>query len=262
MIGIIVAYVGEIRKGLLINWTYRANALASILTIGFVFIGIGFLMGGGQFEFGGMGFMFLGYINWFFALGAISDLSYGIRSEMNAGTLEQISMSPAPIIVILLGRATASLLWNTLILTIQSIGLVLLLNIRFPMRWEGVVILLCTLIGTYGFGFILAGATLIFKQFESFSNLLQNALLFLNGTLLPTAVMPGWLAAVALTLPTTQGIIVLRRVVLDDVSLLSAWQDGSLMWLVVHSSLYFILGWIIFSYCETIAKRHGSLGQY
>jgi len=259
---ILMAYLGEIRKGLLISWSYRANALVSILTVGFVFIGIGFLMGGGQLESDSMGFMFLGYLNWFFAQGAISDLSYGIRSEMNAGTLEQMSMSPAPIGVILLGRATSSLIWNAMILIVQSVGLFILLKIRLPMRWEGILILLITLIGTYGFSFILAGATLVFKQFESFSNLFQNVLLFLNGTLLPTAVMPAWLAAISLTLPTTQGVVVLRRVVLENVSLAAAWQDGSLMWLMVNSLVYFVLGWLVFSYCENVAKRQGSLGQY
>jgi len=262
MMGILVTFLGEIRKGLRISWTYRANAVASIFTIGFVFAGIAFLMGGGELEPENTGYMFLGYLNWFFALGAITDLSFGIRSEMNAGTLEQMSMSPAPIGVVLLGRSAASLIWNTLILSIQSVGLFLVLKINLPLRWEGLVILLVTLVGTYGFGFILAGATLIFKQFESFSNLIQNILLFLNGTLLPTAVMPGWLAAVALTLPTTQGVVVLRRVMLDNVSLQAAWQDGSFFWLLVHSLTYFVLGWVVFAYCENVAKRQGSLGQY
>jgi ABC-2 type transport system permease protein len=219
-------------------------------------------MGDGELDPETMGFMFLGYINWFFALGAISDLSYGVRAEMTAGTLEQMSMSPAPISLILLGRATASLLWNAIILILQTAALVMLLNIRFPMRWDGILVLLCTLIGTYGFGFVIAGATLIFKQFESFANLLQNVLLFLNGTLLPTASMPVWLAALALTLPTTQGVIVLRKVVLEGLSIRDTWQDNSLMWLVVHSCFYFVMGWAIFSYCERVAKRHGSLGQY
>lgn len=262
MMGFLVTFAGEIRKGLLVSWTYRANALASILTIGFVFVSIGFMLGGGQLEPEKMGFMFLGYLNWFYALGAINDLSYGIRSEMNAGTLEQMSMSPAPIGLVIMGRAASSLIWNTIILSIQSVVLFWLLKINLNLRWEALVILLCTLVGTYGFSFILAGATIIFKQFESFSNLFQNVILFLNGTLLPTAVMPGWLAAIALVMPTTQGIIVLRRVVLEGASLASVWQDGSLVWLVVNSVSYLIVGWVVFSYCENVAKRQGSLGQY
>jgi ABC-2 type transport system permease protein len=114
----------------------------------------------------------------------------------------------------------------------------------------------------YGFGFILAGATLVLKQVESFSNLFQNILLFLNGTMLPVASMPGWLAAISHTLPSTQGVVVLRRVVLDGQSLAAVWQDRSLIWLLVHSAVYFATGWFVFAYCERTAKAQGSLGQY
>jgi ABC-2 type transport system permease protein len=91
---------------------------------------------------------------------------------------------------------------------------------------------------------------------------MQNGLLFLSGALLPVEAMPEWLAAIARTLPSTQGIVVLRRVVLDGQSLASVWQDGSLIWLIVHSAIYLTVGCLFFSVCEQIAKKQGSLGQY
>ncbi len=69
-------------------------------------------------------------------------------------------------------------------------------------------------------------------------------------------------AGIAKTLPSTQGIIVLRRVILDGQSLAAVWQDGSLGWLILHSVLYFGGGLLIFRLWEQIAKRRGSLGQY
>ena len=41
---------------------------------------------------------------------------------------------------------------------------------------------------------------LVFKQFESFANLMQNALVFLNGSVLPIDRMPGWLSVISRTL--------------------------------------------------------------
>ena len=41
-----ITFLGEVRKGLLISWTYRANTFVSLFTIGFVFLGIAFMMGG------------------------------------------------------------------------------------------------------------------------------------------------------------------------------------------------------------------------
>lgn len=258
----IITFFGEVRKGLLISWTYRANTLVSLLTVGFVFLAIGFLMGDGRLDPDQLGSMFLGYLAWFYALGAVGDLSWGIRGEITAGTLEQMSMSTSPIGVVLLGRSFANLLVSTAQILIQAVAISWLIGIRLPMTWAGVPVLIVTLIGVYGFGFILAGATLIFKQVESFSNLFQNILLFMNGTLLPVASMPAWLAAISHTLPSTQGVIVLRRVVLDGQPLAAAWMDGSLMWLVAHSLIYFVVGWGVFAYCERVAQVRGSLGQY
>jgi ABC-2 type transport system permease protein len=257
-----ITLMGEIRKQLLTAWTYRMNTLVAMFTIGFVFIAIGFLMSDGTMAQEEIGPMFVGYLAWFYAMGAINDLSWGIRSEISAGTLEQLSMSPTPIGIILLGRVFANIIISTLQLLIQGTVLVILLKVHLPMRWEAVLVLAITLVGVFGFGFMLAGATLIFKQIESLANLFQNVLMFFNGTLLPITAMPVWLAGIARTMPTTQGIYVLQRLLLDGESLINLWRDASLIWLVVHSIVYFTMGWVVFSACERVAKMQGSLGQY
>jgi len=228
----------------------------------FIFVGIGFLMGDGELDPEQLAFMLVGYLAWFYTGEAVGNLSWGLRGEINAGTLEQMAMSPAPIGLILMGRVFANLVLSTIQILIQGSIFFLLLGIRIPLRWEGLPVLALTLIGVFGFGYVVAGATLIFKQCESLANLVENVLLLINGTMVPVDAMPGWLASVAMTLPTTQGIIVLRRVVLDGQSLTSAWRDGSLIWLVVHSAIYFAVGWLVFSFCERMAKERGSLGQY
>jgi hypothetical protein len=63
-------------------------------------------------------------------------------------------------------------------------------------------------------------------------------------------------------LPTTQGIILLRSVILDGKPLGATWADGSLELLVLHSLFVFVLGWMVYRLCERVAKRKGSLGQY
>lgn len=258
----LVAILGETRKGLLITWTYRANAAVTIFTLGCVFVGIGFLMGGGELNPEQLTSTLLGYLVWFYALMAIGDIAWGLRGEMQTGTLEQMSMSPLSVGLLLLGRSLANFLVSTIQVCIIGGAMYLIADIRIPMRWEGLLVLALTLAGIYGSGFIVAGATLVYKQFESFANLMQNGLLFLSGALLPVDDMPGWLAAIARTLPSTQGIVVLRRVILDGRSLVAVWQDGSLVWLIVHSAIYLTAGWLFFSVCEQFAKRQGSLGQY
>ena len=58
--------------------------------------------------------------------------------------------------------------------------------------------------------------------------------------------LPDWMETAAKTLPTTRGIIVLRRVILGSASVGEVWQDGSLVWLTVHPAIYFVLGWFVF----------------
>jgi hypothetical protein len=74
--------------------------------------------------------------------------------------------------------------------------------------------------------------------------------------------MPPWLTTVAHVFPSTQSIIVLRRVTLDGQSLASAWQEGDLPWLIAHSDPFLLAGWIVFLACERTGERQDSLGQY
>jgi ABC-2 type transport system permease protein len=258
----LVALAGEIRKSLLTAWTYRMNSLAALLTMSLVFVAISFMMTGGSLDAQELAPTYLGFITWMYAMMAIGNVAYGVRGEMSAGTLEQMAMSPAPLSILVLGRVVANLLVTTVQVVLVSVGLRYLAGIGAPMNAAGVLVLLLTLFGILGFGFLIAGAVLIWKQVESLANLVQNVLLFLNGSLLPVSQFPPWLTALSHVFPSTQGIIVLRRVTLGEQSLLSVWQDGSLVWLIVHSALFLLAGWIVFVFCERAAKRQGSLGQY
>ena len=255
-------FLGEIRKGLLISRSYKMNTLTGVFTLGFIFVIIGLLMGGGHLDPEALATTLLGYLTWMYASLAISDLSWGLRGEISAGTLEQMSMSPSPIGLILLARVVSNLLISTVQVFLVGVAMYALVGIRIPLRWQGIPVLAITLFGVLGFGFVIASAMLVFKHVEAFANLMNNALAFLNGTFLPVASMPGWASAVARALPTTQGIIVLRRVVIDGQPLAAVWQDGSLPWLSLHSTITFLAGWILFAASERIAKRQGTLGQY
>jgi ABC-2 type transport system permease protein len=138
----------------------------------------------------------------------------------------------------------------------------LTLGVGVPISLAGIPVCLLIALGVYGFGYLIGGMVLIYKQMESLTSLLSNGMLFLNGTLLPVALMPRWLAAIARALPSTQGVIVMRRVVLEGQTLGAAWADGSLVWLLVHSVLLLTGGVAVFTWCEYVAKRNGSLGQY
>jgi ABC-2 type transport system permease protein len=254
--------LNELIKGLLIQWSYKFNLVTDMIMLTFVFIGVTFFVGNGTLDAGQLASALLGYIAWFYATVAINDMAYDLREEAHSGTLEQWYMSPAPAGFVQIGRTLSKFVFTTATISVISAVLILIFKIHIPFRWVGLPVFGLMLVGVYGFGFIVGGATLLFKQIGSLANMVQNMILFLNGAFLPVDRFPDWLASVAQTLPTTQGIIVLRRVVLDGRSLIDVWLDGSLLWLLIHSGVYFAVGWIVFSVCERQAKKRGLLGQY
>jgi ABC-2 type transport system permease protein len=259
---ILLALRAEMHKGFWLLWQYRYNSLAELITMGIMFVGVSFLLGRGQMNSAEVSSILLGYLVWFFSLAAISNMSFNLMEEARAGTLEQMFMSPVPVGIIVLGRVFAMMLTAVLQVAIVGIGIMLVLRLEIPMRWQGIPIFLITITGLLGFGFFIGGLTLIYKQVWSIANMIQNTLIFLTGALVPVSFFPDWLEFLSKLLPSTQGIIVLRRVVLEQQTLLSAWQDGSLFLLILNSAIYFIGGWLFFMLCENQAKKQGTLGQY
>jgi ABC-2 type transport system permease protein len=84
--------------------------------------------------------------------------------------------------------------------------------------------------------------------------------LFLNGSFVPVSLFPGWLQLVARLLPTTLGIEVSRKILLQGGSLVSTWSDGSLIWLVFHSAMLLIAGATAYQLSIRAALRDGRLG--
>jgi ABC-2 type transport system permease protein len=259
---LLTAILGEMRKGLLTSWTYRVNTLAGTLTLGFIFVSVGFLLGGGLLAPQDLAPALLGYLTWIFVSSAVSDLSYGLQAEISAGTLEQMVMSPTPLGLLLMGRVLANMIIAAIQVSLMATAMIVLLGVRIPFRWQGLPVLGTTLVGVFGFGFAVAGATLVLKQVQSVIALLNNALAFLNGTFLPVSAMPAWMAVISRALPSTRGVTVLRQVVLEGHSLGVVWRDGSLLWLAVQSIVYFAAGWLVLVRCERVAKQRGSLGRY
>ncbi|MEE9466249.1 MAG: ABC transporter permease [Candidatus Neomarinimicrobiota bacterium] len=257
-----LAFYNETRKGLLLIWDYKLSMFTQILMFGMIFLGITFLMGDGSFQPDKTASILIGYLVWFFYNLAINDLSWNLMEETQTGTLEQMYMSPAPSGLVVLGRGFARFVFSVVMLVLLGGVLITLLDMQITFRPAALPLFLLILMGVYGFGFAMAGVTLVVKQVGTLANLMGNLLLFLNGTLLPIDKLPDWLAAFSKTLPTTQGIVVLRQVMLGGRTLAGTWQDGSLLYLLVHSSICLALGWMVFKWCENRAKLKGTLGQY
>jgi ABC-2 type transport system permease protein len=252
----------EIYKRLRILLAYKMNMVTQIVTVGLIFIGVSYFIENGQLNPAPLASILLGYLVWFYARIVIMSSSEDLMGEAQAGTLEQMYMSPLSASLLLFARMVALLLSTTVIVTIPMALLAVVFKIQIPLNWEEGATLAITLLGLFGFTLALSGMALVFKQIEALADLVQNALLFLTGALLPVDRFPEWLTVITQTLPITQGIIVLREVALQQVSFGKAWANGSLMLLCLNSACYLLVGLVIFKWGEHVAKQQGSLGHY
>ncbi|VBB05108.1 abc-2 type transporter [Lucifera butyrica] len=259
---IIKTMLNETYKGLLIAWNYKFETFLQLIMMGIVFTGIGFITGGGRISSGQMTFTLIGYSLWLYSSIIIAGMCRDLLGEAQAGTLEQIFMSPVPVALILIGRSFATLITATVNILLFTLAVLWGFQIHISWQWQSLVIFMITLAGLFGFGFLIAGAALVFKRIGELAGLTANALLFLNGSMLPVEKFPPWLAVVAKSLPTTQGVILLRETLLKLQPMDRLWQDGSLSFLCSQSVFYFGGGLLFFMWCVRRAKMAGTLGYY
>ncbi len=257
-----LATLNEVHKGLLITWGYKFNTLTMLVRLSFFFLGVNLVMGRGHLDAQALAPTLLGFIIWFYAAIGITSMSLNLTEEAQNGTLEQVYMTTVNTGVIAIGRSLAALVVASCMVLLIATALTLIFGISIPLRWEALPVFALIMLGLFGLGFMIGGATLVFKQVHQLANFAENILLWLSGTLLPVALFPGWLETFSKFLPATQGIIVLRKVVLEGSSLSTTWANGGLPLLIANSAAYFVFGWIVFKWSERISKGRGIMGQY
>jgi len=256
------AAAGETWKGVQIMWTYKFALVGDVLGLFIIFLGINFFIGHGEFDQDSLAFTLMGFCLWTYAAFAIGNMTHALREEQQQGTLEQMCMGNSSFAGLLLGRTLATFFWNTLIILVGGGAITLLFRLDLSLNWQAIPIFVLTLLGLYGLGFVAGGATLLFKNVLSFTNLLQNVLLFVNGAIVPVTLFPEWLTRLSRALPTTLSIETVRLVTLEGASLQEAWHIGILPSLVFHSAVWFAVGLLLFFVAEREARRRGLLGQY
>lgn len=262
MLAIASATLNETRKGILLLLAYKVNTFFTIVTIILSFLGICYVLGDGNPSPQKIATTLVGYLIWYYVILINENMGENLMSEARYGTLEQMFISPIPIGFILIGRVLSNLILSSLQLGIVGVVLISSLNLPIYWQWDAIPVAIIALLGLFGFGFMLGGLVLIFKQLDSVTAIVNYVLVFLNGALVSIEQFPAWLIFFVRLLPSTLGISAMRSVLLYGVSLRQLWDNGTLPWLTIHSLVYLIGGWLILNWCIRIVKQQGTLGQY
>ncbi|HKW73819.1 MAG TPA: ABC transporter permease [Candidatus Dormibacteraeota bacterium] len=250
----------ETSKGLILLWDNRRTILPELGVLLVFYFLIEFLVGGGRVVQALYAPTLLAFS--FYALLYIVTLKMvaGTLEEMNAGTLEQIHLSPLPSWALSLCRLASAAIEAAAVTGAVAGALILLLGIRLSYQLAVVLPVVLTLIDVAGFALLLGALAIRVSSIGAILHVLQGIVVFLNGSFVPVNLYPGWLQLVARLVPTTLGVEVTRRLLLQGGSLASTWSDRSLLWLLVHSGAMLVLGALAYQFAVRRALRDGRLG--
>ena len=173
----LIAVINEVTKGLIHAWSERLQILIELplFIVAFrffaVFVGRGDHIASGRLEWTldptRISWMFVGYPAWIFFYLQTAKLFWRLLGEIQAGTLEQVYLSPLPTWLV----ATA---WRVLATIVETLGVVAALYlvayifVPFHMTWRPQVMLplVFVLASSVGYSLIVGGLTLIWKRVE------------------------------------------------------------------------------------------------
>ncbi len=207
-------------------------------------------------------FFFVGAIYWNYVEG-IWGIALGLRENMRLGTLESLWASPAPRFSLIMGWSVGRLLGTTLHSflacgLLSALSIIHLRDLSFEHIVTVVHIIIFSVLAAYGFGFVLVGLTLRFKDAESMISMLGNAAPLLGGIFFPVTYLPEPLRTFAHLFPFTYGVDALRGVLLASNTLLPLPTQIALI--TALGVVFPILGWICFSWIENKARMEGMSG--
>ncbi len=249
---------GTFAKTLITMRRYLFNTLSGLFTMYLVFclLFFGAQALGGAADMGDtLEGLVVGYFVWMLAIMAYSDLSWHLLNEAQVGTLEQMYLTPVGF-----HWVNAAYLVSNLMIQLVLLGGVLFLMIVTSGQqlvidvFSMLPLLLLTVTGAYGAGFMMGGLALIYKRIQASFQILQ--FVFVAFLTVPLARYP-----LARFLPLAMGNSLLRRIMVDGQSLFElSGADVGIAFLT--GMAYLVGGIVVFRHCEKVARRDGLLGQY
>jgi ABC-2 type transport system permease protein len=207
------------------------------------------------------GFIFMGGIVAGIVSTAFWGMAMSIRNEMDMGTLEPSWLAPTNHATFVIGRALGGLFFfvGTQIV-LFAFGVAFLgLRLRAEMLFALPAVALAVL-AMVGVAYVLAAIVLLIREANFFIDTANFAFGTITGVSFPITLLPGVLQPVALLLPTTYAVDILRAQTLGSRPLFEVGLEYVV--LIVMTVLLFPLGRYVFARAELTMRRRGMLAQY
>jgi ABC-2 type transport system permease protein len=207
------------------------------------------------------GFLFMGGVISGIVAIAFWTMAMSLRNEMDAGTLEPSWLTPTRRETLVLGRGVfgvAILLMTQVVLF--SIGIVFFgLRLRPESVWA-IPAVTVALVAMAGVGYLIAAAVLLFKEANFLVDTTNFLFGILSGTAFPISVLPLVGQVVAVLLPTTWAIEILRHYAIGARTVFDPAVEHVL--LLATAALIIPLGLWAFRSADRYVRVHGTIAQH
>ena len=247
------------KKEFLIARRYWVNSLGGLLTLYVIFLmffgGYQGLRGLAGLEGDTAEILVVGYVVWFFMLTTYQDISDTLRSEAQQGTLEQLYMSVHGFGWVMGAKVVAGFFINLIVVAILFLAATLTTGVRLNLDILALFpVLIGTLLGALGVGFIIGGITLILKRIESYTQMVQFLLIAL-------VALPADRVLWMRLLPGSYGSALIRKVMVEGQNLTQLGL-GNVAVMFFIGILHLVLSYLVYKLCERKAMIQGTLGHY
>ncbi|HOV72853.1 MAG TPA: hypothetical protein P5318_09365 [Candidatus Hydrogenedentes bacterium] len=215
----------------------------------------------------------LGFIIGMFAFGVVGLFTQGLQELAQSGQLEQLCMSPHGLVTNFMARSAVSSVSN--ILTSSLMIWLISKSVQGTLHADLVptaVLLALTYFNLVGFGFMVGGLVLVFKQTGQVAVIIRMCLF--GWAIFATDKINQWFTVAQLfahALPITDAAICLKYVLIQNQHVMDAsgemifesvFAHPSFYFLVVNSIAWTFIGIFCFKVLENHSRTKGTLGAY
>jgi len=206
----------------------------------------------------------LGFVAGIWAFGIVGLFTQGLQGMMRTGELEQLCMSPYGLVTNFLVRAFVMGV-NSVVSLAVMVWLVSI-TVKSHLHFDPLLLPMLaslTFINLIGFGFMVGGLVLVFRQTGQIAMLIRLAMIGAS-TLATTNNIDSWpLVAqiLAHALPITDASICLKLVLIDGIGV-EVFQHSSFYFLLVSCVVWTLVGITLFRMMENWSRDKGTLGTY
>jgi ABC-2 type transport system permease protein len=206
-------------------------------------------------------FILIGTILTNYIMSVFWGIGLGLKNEMDAGVLESNWLAPVPRLGMLVGRTLASL-GVTTVNNALILGLAWLL---FDFHVSGDVlgaVLICVpfLLILYGFGFAFCALVLLMRDANVLIDTTSYTVMLLSGAQFPVQALPRVLLPVALALPLTYGLDLIRSFLLGSQTIWS--RPTEIAILVLAMAITVPAGYAVFVAVDRLCRSRGTIGMH